>query len=261
MRIKNLVTSTIITFGFLLFAFTAAAQGYKIKTIVIDPGHGGNKPGAIGSFSKEKDVALKIALKLTDKLNEALPQIKIILTRKKDVDVDLYKRAEIANEANADLFISIHCNSMPGKNKSTKGTETIVAGSHRLKEQDAAIRENADIKLEKNYKSKYDGYDPSDPGTFILLSLLKNTFRDKSTKFAKLIENNYTAGKKRLSRGVKEQGILVLQRCGMPAVLTEVGFISNPEEERYINSEKGQDEIVNAIYLAINTYKNNIEVK
>lgn len=239
----------------------AYAQGYKIKTIVIDPGHGGKKPGASGSFSTEKNVALKISLKLGAKLREELPDIKIIYTRTKDVDVDLYKRAEIANDASADLFISIHCNSMPPGNKGIKGVETLVAGSHRLKEQDAAIRENADVKLEKNYKSKYDGYDPNNPSTFILLSLLKNTFRDKSIKFAKLIQNSYITGDNRVSRGVKEQGVLVLQRCGMPAVLTEVGFISNSEEEKYINTDNGQKEIVNAIFEAIKTYKKNIEVK
>lgn len=237
------------------------AQGYKIKTIVIDPGHGGRKPGASGSVSKEKDIALKVALKLGAKLKEDLPDIKVIFTRKTDIDVDLYRRAEIANEANADLFISIHCNSMPPGNKHIKGVETLVAGSHRLKEQDAAIRENADIKLEKNYKSKYDGYDPNNPGTFILMSLLKNTFRDKSIKLAKLIQNSYISRDERASRGVKEQGLLVLQRCGMPAVLTEVGFISNTEEEKYINSSKGQDEIASSIFTAIKTYKKNIEVK
>ncbi len=239
----------------------ASAQGYKIKTIVIDPGHGGNKPGASGRFSKEKNVALKISLKLGEKLKEELPDIRVIYTRTKDVDVDLYRRAEIANEVNADLFISIHCNSMPPGNKNVKGVETLVAGTHRLNEQDAAIRENADIKLEKNYKSKYDGYDPNNPSTFILLSLLKNTFRDKSIKFAKLIQNFYVSNDNRLSRGVKEQGVLVLQRCGMPAVLTEVGFISNTEEEKYINSEKGQNEIVAAIFESIKKYKKNIEVK
>jgi len=252
--------------AFLFFLFPVItnplfAQGYKIKTIVIDPGHGGKKPGASGSFSTEKDIALKISLKLGARLKQELPDVKIIYTRTKDVDVDLYRRAEIANDANADLFISIHCNSMPPGNKHIKGVETLVAGSHRLKEQDAAIRENADIKLEKNYKSKYDGYDPANPSTFILLSLLKNTFRDKSIKFAKLIQNSYISRDSRLSRGVKEQGVLVLQRCGMPAVLTEVGFISNKEEEKYINSENGQNEIAASILAAIKTYKKNIEVE
>ena len=245
----------------LIFCQITMAQGYRIKTIVIDAGHGGRKPGASGSFSTEKDISLKVALKLGAKLKEELPDIKVIYTRTKDVDVDLYRRAEIANEANADLFISVHCNSMPPGNKHIKGVETLVAGSHRLKEQDAAIRENADIKLEKNYKKKYEGYDPNDPTSFILLSLLKNAFRDKSIKFAKLIQNSYISRDERLSRGVKEQGVLVLQRCGMPAVLTEVGFISNKEEEKYINSEKGQEEIAGSILAAIKTYKKNVEVK
>ena len=258
MKIKLLIATT---FLLSLFVQNLAAQTYKIKTIVIDPGHGGRKPGASGRISKEKDVALKISLKLGEKLKEAMPDVKIIFTRKTDVDVDLYRRAEIANDADADLFISVHCNSMPPGNKHIKGVETLVAGSHRLKEQDAAIRENADIKLEKNYKSKYDGYDPTNPSSLILFSLLKNTFRDKSIKFAKLIQNAYVNRDKRYSRGVKEQGVLVLQRCGMPAVLTEVGFISNAEEEKYINSWKGQDEIADSILEAVKTYKKNVEVK
>ncbi|MGN7989543.1 N-acetylmuramoyl-L-alanine amidase family protein [Pedobacter sp. 22226] len=258
MKIKLLIT---IFFLSIFAVKQSSAQGYKIKTIVIDPGHGGRKPGASGSFTKEKDISLKVGLKLGELIKEELPDVKVIFTRKTDIDVDLYRRAEIANEANADLFISVHCNSMPPGNKHIKGVETLVAGSHRLKEQDAAIRENADIKLEKNYKSKYDGYDPNNPSSFILLSLLKNTFRDKSIKFAKLIQNSYISRDERLSRGVKEQGVLVLQRCGMPAVLTEVGFISNTEEEKYINSQKGQNEIANSILEAIKTYKKNIEVK
>ena len=146
------------------------------------------------------------------------------------------------------------------KNKTTSGTETLVAGSHRLNEQNVAIRENADIKLEKNYKQNYDGYDPNDPQTFILLSLFKNTFRDKSLKLARLIQGNYREDNKRVDRGVKEQGILILQRCGMPAVLTEIGFISNPTEEDYLNSNSGQDEIVSAIFNAVKTYKKETEI-
>lgn len=257
------------------------SQGYKVKTIVIDAGHGGKKPGAAGSYSTEKNVALQVALKLGKKFEEDMPDVKVLLTRKTDVDVDFYKRAAIANDAKADLFISIHCNSMPDikavtgystvkgkkvakysyvKNKTTSGTETFVAGSHRLNEQNVAIRENADIKLEKNYKQNYDGYDPNDPQTFILLSLFKNTFRDKSLKLARLIQGNYREDNKRVDRGVKEQGILILQRCGMPAVLTEIGFISNPTEEDYLNSNSGQDEIVSAIFNAVKTYKKETEI-
>lgn len=258
MKIKLLIKSVLILT--LFSSQVLFAQGYLVKTIVIDPGHGGRKPGASGSFSKEKDVALKVALKLGAQIQAEIPGTKVIYTRTKDVDVDLYRRAEIANNANADLFISIHCNSMPPGNKHIKGAETLVAGSHRLKEQDAAIRENADIKLEKNYKSKYDGYDPNKPGTFILMSLLKNTFRDKSIKFAKLVQNSYISRDKRASRGVKEQGVLVLQRCGMPAILTEVGFISNQQEEKYINSSSGQSEIAESILAAIKKYKKDVEV-
>lgn len=259
----NMTIKYILLFLLVSVSFSNAvvAQGYSLKTIVIDAGHGGRKPGASGRISKEKDVALKIALKLGAQIKEQLPQIRIIYTRTTDVDVDLYRRAEIANNAKADLFISIHCNSMPHGNHSTDGVETLVAGSHRLKEQDAAIRENADIKLEKNYRQNYGGYDPNDPVSFIMLSLLKNTFRDKSINFARLIQNNYVDKDNRTDRGVKEQGVLVLQRCGMPAVLTEVGFISNSKEEKYINSDKGQAEIVSCIVDAIKTYKRNIEVK
>lgn len=258
------MTKKFITTSLLIFFLASSAiyaQGYTLKTIVIDAGHGGRKPGASGAISTEKDVALKIAMKLGAEIKTQLPHIHVIYTRTKDVDVDLYKRAEIANDAKADLFISIHCNSMPRGNHFTDGVETLVAGSHRLKEQDAAIRENADIKLEKNYKENYSGYDPSDPASFIMLSLLKNTFRDKSIGFAKLIQNNYSGKYRRTDRGVKEQGVLVLQRCGMPAVLTEVGFISNPTEEKYINSDKGQEEIVTCIVDAIKQYRKNIEVK
>ncbi|MBC7567178.1 MAG: N-acetylmuramoyl-L-alanine amidase [Pedobacter sp.] len=260
---------------------TLFSQTYRVKTIVIDAGHGGNKPGAKGSTSLEKNVALAVALKLGKKFEQEMPGIKVLYTRKTDVDVDFYKRAALANDNNADIFISIHCNSMPDKrvitgytktksgrrvakyayvkNRTTRGTETFVAGSHRLNEQDAAIRENEDIKLEKNYKQNYSGYDPNDPETFIILSLFKNVFRDKSLKLATLIQDNFTMNDNRVNRGVKEQGLLILQRCGMPAVLTEIGFISSPDEEEYINSENGQAEIVNSIFKAVKTYRQETE--
>ncbi len=278
MRVKSAVY--LLPFLLLFSSKSSFSQSYKVKTIVIDAGHGGNKPGARGSYSYEKNVALKVALKLGRKFEEEMPEVKILYTRKTDVDVDFYKRAALANDNKADLFISIHCNSMPDKkvvvgyttkkgkktprygyvkNTTTRGTETFVAGSHRLNEQDVAIRENEDIKLEKNYKQNYDGYDPNDPQTFIILSLFKNLFRDKSLKLAKLMQENYTNDDNRVNRGVKEQGILILQRCGMPAVLTEIGFISNPNEEEYMNSENGSTEIVNSIFKAVKTYKRETE--
>lgn len=258
MRFKHIIrTLAFLTFS--CFANQAAAQGYKIKTIVIDAGHGGPKSGAAGKYSLEKNVALKVALKLGRKLEEELPGVKIIQIRKTDVDVDWYRRAEIANDAKADLFISIHCNSMPKGNNYTKGTETFVGAYRRINEMDAGIKENEEIMNDKDYRKK-GTYDPTDPEELIMLSLYKSLFRAKSLAFAKMIQKNYTEVNKRTNRGVKEQGILILQRCAMPSVLTEIGFISNPAEEDYINSADGQEEIVNAIVNAVKEYKKQIEI-
>lgn len=235
------------------------AQGYHIKTIVIDAGHGGVKPGAKGLISLEKDVALAVALKLGKKLAAEMPAIKIIQTRKTDVDVDWYRRAEIANEAKADLFISIHCNSMEKGNHTTRGTETFVGAYRRINEMDAALKENEDIINDKSYKNKAQAI-ITDPEELIKIALYKSLYRSKSLSLAKLIQKNYTELNKRVNRGVKEQGLLVLQRAAMPSVLTEIGFISNPEEEKYINSESGQEEIVDAIFKAIAQYKKEIEI-
>lgn len=236
------------------------AQDYKLKTIVIDPGHGGIAPGSVGKISKEKDITLEVSLKLGKMFQEQMPDVKIIFTRKTDITVDLDRRAAIANDAKADIFISIHANSMPPGSKAV-GTETIVAGTGRLNEQDAALRENADMKLEKNYQEKYKDFTNGNPETNIILSLLKNTFREKSILLAKYIQDNYTNVNKRVNRGVKEQNLLVLQRCGMPAVLTEIGFINNQQEELYMNSEEGQKEIVTAIFNAVKLYRSELEKK
>lgn len=278
MKFKN----NLLICSFLIFSFClnfAHAQGYKIKTIVIDAGHGGFRSGAAGSFSLEKNIALQVALKLGEKLNEELPSIKIIQTRKTDVDVDWYRRAEIANEAKADIFISIHCNSMPDKkilngyktikgkkvaqykyvkNTSTSGTETFVGAYRRINEMDAGLRENEDIIKDKNYK-KTQTKDPTDPEELIMLSLYKSLYRTKSLSLAQLVQKNYTELNKRVNRGVKEQGLLILQRAAMPSILTEIGFISNPTEEEYMNSESGQNEIVDAIVKAIKEYKKQTE--
>ena len=276
MKFKNtLLFSTFLIFSFCLnFCY---AQGYKIKTIVIDAGHGGVRSGAAGSFSLEKNVALQVALKLGAKLNEELPTIKVIQTRKTDVDIDLYRRAEIANDAKADLFISIHCNSMPDnrvlsgyktikgkkvaqyksvRNTSTSGTETFVGAYRRINEMDAGLRENEDfIKEDKKNNAK----EPTDPEELIMLSLYRSLYRTKSLDLAQMVQKNYTDLNKRVNRGVKEQGLLILQRAAMPSILTEIGFISNPTEEEYMNSESGQNEIVDAIVKAIKQYKKQTE--
>ncbi|TAF45620.1 MAG: N-acetylmuramoyl-L-alanine amidase [Sphingobacteriales bacterium] len=256
-------------------------EGNKIKVIVIDAGHGGQDGATHGAISKEKNVALSVALKLGKSIEERIPNVKVVFTRQTDVFVKLYERIGIANKEKADLFISIHCNSMPlvrqryvikytdsGKpvygyrsipNPVTRGTETFVAGFGRMSEQDAAIRENASILLEKDYKKNYEGFDPKDPESYIVFSLMKNAFRDQSIKLASLVQDEYVKSG-RINRGVQEKGLAVLQRAGMPAILTEIGFISNPEEEEFINSDAGQAEIVDNLVSAIIAYKKQIEL-
>ena len=246
----------------LSFTYNSTIPSYRIKTIVIDAGHGGKAVGALGRVTSEKKVTLQVALRLGKAITAAMPDVRVLYTRTSDVFVANASRTNLANRAKADLFISIHCNSMPtAKGRSiTKGVESFVAGFGRIDEQDVAIRENADILLEKDYKNKYDGYDPKDPTSMIIFQLMKNQFRDKSIKLATFIQHEYV-NSGRIDRGVKEQNILILQRAGMPAVLTEIGFISNPEEERYINSSDGQEEIVMNILSAIQNYKKQIEIE
>ncbi|WP_235324601.1 N-acetylmuramoyl-L-alanine amidase family protein [Pedobacter lusitanus] len=232
-------------------------QPLKPMIIVIDAGHGGRDGSTRGLFSKEKDVALDVAMLLGQTIEKEIENTKVLYTRTEDVFIPLYERIELANKAHADLFISIHCNSMPSSMRGrteTSGVETFVSGSGRLGEQETAMRENAVILLEKDYKENYDGYNPSDPESFIVLSLMKNAYRLQSIKLATLIQQQYIkAG--RVNRGVKEQSLAVLARAGMPAVLTEIGFISNPDEEEYINSLSGRQEIVQNIKNAIQEYK------
>jgi N-acetylmuramoyl-L-alanine amidase len=254
---KNIISILILAL-FCLFAEVGNAQNYRIKTIVIDAGHGGRLPGAKGKISLEKNVALEVALKLIKKFQEDMPSVKIIPTRKTDVDVSWYKRAEIANNAKADIFISIHCNSMPPGNAHVKGTETFVGAYRRINEMDAALKENEEILNDKDYKKKEEAIVTS-PEELIKLGIYKSLYRSKSLSLAKMVQKNYTELNKRVNRGVKEQGLLVLQRTAMPSILTEIGFISNSEEEKYINSEKGQDEIVNAIFKAVAQYKKEVE--
>ena len=283
-RAKQILILLISTLSILTIDNQLFAQQYKIKTIVLDAGHGGKDGSTRGNYSTEKDVALKTALRLGKLIEENLKDVKVIYTRTEDVFIPLYERIALANNEKADLFISIHCNDMPvypqryisgytrrkgkkvpiyktrySKSTSTRGTETFVSGSGRIDEQDEAIkRENAAIFLEENYKENYEGFDTSDPESAIILSLMKNTFRTQSLKFAKYIQDQYVAVG-RINRGVQEKSLAVLARAGMPAVLTEIGFISNPNEEDYMNSEAGQIEITNCILKAIQAYKSSVE--
>ncbi|WP_229707658.1 N-acetylmuramoyl-L-alanine amidase family protein [Sphingobacterium alkalisoli] len=248
---------------------------FKMKTIVLDAGHGGHDPGAVGRKSKEKDLALQVVLKLGKRIEEGLPGVKVIYTRTTDVYPKLYERPALANKHKADLFISVHCNSggattrrvknSKGRyitrsvlNTSAKGTETLVCGFNRMDQQDVAIRENASILSEENYQDNYNGFDPNDPSSYIVFKLMKRQFRDQSIKLATYMQNEYSSSS-RTNRGVKEQGLAVLATAGMPAVLTEIGFISNPSEEEFMMSSAGQREIVANLFNAIKTYKTSVE--
>lgn len=237
-----------------LSANVADAQGKKLNVVVIDAGHGGKDPGAIGKTAKEKDIVLSVVLKLGNLIKKNYPNVKVIYTRDKDVFVELGERANIANRNNADLFISVHVNSVDGS-PSSHGTETFVMGLHKNDANLAvAKRENSVILQEDNYSSKYDGFDPNDPESNIIFSLFQNAYSDQSLLLAASVEEEFKT-LKRYDRGVKQAGFLVLWKTAMPSILTEIGFISNPEEEQYLKSDAGQTEIAISIYNAFAKYK------
>lgn len=249
----------IVLLAFLLLSGAVFSQKNgvgKVKTVVIDPGHGGDKPGAITKNCKEKDIVLDVALKLGKVINDNFSDVEVIYTHKTDVDVSLAERAKMANRAKADLFISIHANSHP--KGEAKGVETFVMGLSTSKANlEVAKKENADILLEDNYKNNedYNGFDPNSPESYIMFSLYQNAFVNKSLTFAKLIQDRYAARIKTVNRGVKQAELFVLYKTTMPSILTEIGFISNSEEEKFLNSEEGRADIVYCLFDAFATYK------
>ena len=237
-----------------LFVFRPNALAQKVQRVVIDAGHGGHDPGAVGSKSKEKDIALALALKTGKLISENLKDVEVIYTRKTDVFVELYRRARIANEAKADLFISIHCNA--NQSKSPYGSETYVMGLHRSSANLAVAQlENAAILLEDDYHVQYDGFDPTSPEGYIFFSMLQNAFLDQSLHMASSVQNYFKSIVNLKDRGVKQAGFLVLYKTTMPSVLIETGFISNLNEEKLLMSEHGQNNIAMSIYKAIRDYK------
>ncbi len=232
--------------------------GYKIRKVVIDAGHGGKDPGALGRIKHEKDIALAIALKLGAYIEKNIKGVQVIYTRKTDKFIELYRRSEIANENNADLFISIHVNA--NKKKSISGTSTWVMGLNKAQDNlEVTRRENSAILIEKDYKTKYSGYDPSSPETDIILSLYQNAFLEQSIALAEKVQSQFAKRASRKSRGVRQAGLIVLWNCTMPSILIETGFITNTTEEKYLNSDYGQSIIASAIYRAFRDYKIEIE--
>ena len=243
-----------------LFLITASSfsvnrkQEYRIRTVVIDAGHGGHDSGCLGASSKEKHIALAVALKLGHLIEDNYTDVRVVYTRKTDVFIPLHERADIANRHKADLFICIHCNS--GSSKGAFGVETYVMGLHKTEENLAvAKRENAAVLLEEDYKTQYEGFDPHSPEANIIFNLYQNQFFNQSLQFASNVQNQVVEYAGRHNRGVRQAGFLVLYKTAMPSVLIEAGFLTHNEEEKYLLSEKGQTAIATCIYRAFREYK------
>ena len=255
-----LSTATLVLTMFLGFSYSVdAQQAYKIKKVVIDPGHGGKDPGCSGHHSKEKEIALSIGLELGKKLRAAFPDLQVIFTRETDVFIPLNERAAIANRHKADLFISIHCNYISIRNRAT-GSETYVLGLHRAEDNlDVAKRENSAILLEDDYEKTYEGFDPYSPEGHIILTMFQNAHLEQSILFATYVEGMIKKISKLPSRGVKQAGFLVLRETTMPSVLIETGFLSTDLDENYLMKKENQVEMATCIFLAFQQYKKDME--
>ncbi|WP_291559006.1 N-acetylmuramoyl-L-alanine amidase [Bacteroides sp.] len=226
--------------------------------VALDPGHGGNDPGAIGRKGKEKNINLNVAVKLGTLIENNCKDVKVVYTRKTDKFVPLHTRAEIANNARANLFISIHTNAVARKNSGVMGTETYTLGLHRTEENlEVAKKENSVILIEDDYKQRYAGFNPNSSESYIIFEFMQDKNMAQSVNFATLVQKNFK-GCNRIDKGVHQAGFLVLRETSMPSVLVELGYISNPTEENYLLSERGTSELANAIFKALINYKNNV---
>ena len=260
---RNAIALLLLAALFLCTSFTGDKKttNSKIKTIVIDPGHGGKDSGTMGTKRfkiYEKHVALAVSLKLGDYIKNAFPNVDVVYTRDSDVFLELNERTELANNANADLFISIHCDGFT--NSTPSGASVFVMGMSKLKaNMDIAIRENSAIYMEDNYQQKYEGFDPKSAESYIVFSLMQNTHLNQSLKIAEEVEKEFSTKANRKSRGVKQAPFYVISRTNMPSILIECGFLTNFKEEEYLHSEIGQEYIASAIFRGFKTYKENFE--
>ncbi len=251
MQLKNILS---------LAAAVLVSISCQAFTIVLDAGHGGNDAGAVGLMSKEKNINLRHALLVGDMIKERNPEIKVIFTRDKDVFIELNERARIANRNKADLFVSIHTNS--SKNKAANGIETFSLGVSRSKENmEVAMLENSVILLEDDHESKYQGFDPNSTDSYIMFEFMKDEYSQRSISCADYIQTKLLDSSGRTDRGVRQAGFLVLRATAMPAVLIELGFISNKEEEKALNDDNKQIENAEAIYKGIIDYIHSLERK
>ncbi|MBK7340949.1 MAG: N-acetylmuramoyl-L-alanine amidase [Saprospiraceae bacterium] len=253
----------VMTFQHLTLIFNASTlyaanlKNISGPVIVLDPGHGGKDPGAKGQYFKEKDICLLLATKLRDKLFSTVPGCTVILTREDDRFIPLHERTSIANQSKADLLISIHCNAMPTNAAKTRGTETYVMGLHKLQENlDVSRRENASIFLENDHDIHYDTYDFNSPESYILSSQFQSLRNKQSLEIARMVESSFGGSHPGGSRGVKQAGFLVLHQSNCPSILIEAGYISHADEEIYLGSDQGQEEISEMINRSVVDYLN-----
>ena len=250
MYMKRRIVATII----LVFTFAVAMGAKKGFTLVIDAGHGGHDAGALGTFSKEKNINLNVALAFGRLVENNCPGVNVIYTRKTDVFIPLHQRADIANRNKADLFISIHTNALP-KGAKAMGLETYTLGMHRASDNfDVAKRENSVILIEKDYKQHYEGFDPSSSESYIMFEFLQDKNMAQSVELAKMVQKRTCAAAARPNKGVKQAGFLVLRETSMPSCLIELGFISTPSEEQFLNSDEGIANMGRGIYQAFCDY-------
>lgn len=238
-----------------MFVMTSLAANKRF-TLVIDPGHGGHDAGALGAISKEKNINLAVALRFGKYVEQNLPEVRVIYTRKTDVFIPLNERANIANRANADLFISVHTNALPA-GKIARGFETYTLGMHRAKDNlDVAMRENSVISMEKDYQQRYQGFDPRSSESYIIFEFIQGKNMERSVDLARMIQRGVCDGANRPDKGVHQAGFLVLRETSMPGCLIELGFITTPDEERLLNNDSRVDDIARGIYEAFAKYKN-----
>ena len=238
-----------------MFVMTSLAANKRF-TLVIDPGHGGHDAGALGAISKEKNINLAVALRFGKYVEQNLPEVRVIYTRKTDVFIPLNERANIANRANANLFISVHTNALPA-GKVARGFETYTLGMHRAKDNlDVAMRENSVISMEKDYQQRYQGFDPRSSESYIIFEFIQGKNMERSVELARMIQRGVCDGANRPDKGVHQAGFLVLRETSMPGCLIELGFITTPDEERLLNNDSRVDDIARGIYEAFAKYKN-----
>ena len=238
-----------------MFVMTSLAANKRF-TLVIDPGHGGHDAGALGAISKEKNINLAVALRFGKYVEQNLPEVRVIYTRKTDVFIPLNERANIANRANADLFISVHTNALPA-GKVARGFETYTLGMHRAKDNlDVAMRENSVISMEKDYQQRYQGFDPRSSESYIIFEFIQGKNMERSVELARMIQRGVCDGANRPDKGVHQAGFLVLRETSMPGCLIELGFITTSDEERLLNNDSRVDDIARGIYEAFAKYKN-----